>query len=468
MRKRIFVHGGWAFAALAAFGLGSVLSEKGGAKRDGSQAGTPGGQASASGDIAGGKAASQRLVSALGERGQDRIGVGGRTLSERDIHKLGRTVRTATSPVERRLAFTELLEELTAENALLIRENLLGIDTSSKEWRDFHYAWGAIAGSEAVIHGMESPERDMEVTLSGWASADPAAALDWFDSLPPEKRAGNSELQTGMTRGLADTNPTTAFDFVYDMAAAGSNNTIHLLNDVTQRVVRYEGAAAAAAWTESLQPGRLQEHAIDRVADTFVDHDRAAAMRWAENLGQGPGSARAIEEVAEEISKREPDVAIAWLESLPPSDGRTQGYRSSFLRYARRDTSNASIRAAGIADTVERNAALTGVAMAAGNRNEAEAFAFIGLISEPSARVEAVRRSAPQFSRISDPSSAMAWIDQRFPEPADRFYDDGSPGSEVVAVLSRNDSGVSRAAALEWLETLPPAEANSRFIEVQQ
>ncbi len=106
-------------------------------------------------------------------------------LSEREIELLGEKFRSS-NPIERRLAFSELLEGLTAENALLVREQIEHLSDKSPEYREFHYAWGAIGGVDAVLFGADTPGDDMAPTLSGWASTDPLGARAWLETLDME------------------------------------------------------------------------------------------------------------------------------------------------------------------------------------------------------------------------------------------------------------------------------------------
>ena len=51
------------------------------------------------------------------------------------------------------------------------------LPAESAEFREFHFAWGKIAGTVAVLFGADTEMADMSPALAGWASADPAAAL---------------------------------------------------------------------------------------------------------------------------------------------------------------------------------------------------------------------------------------------------------------------------------------------------
>src|SRR5262245_37986304 len=97
-------------------------------------------------------------------------------LTSRSIAELGEDFRSARDPLARREAFAKLLAGLTVENALEVRKQIEHLDSDSAEFRDFHFAWGKIAGGDAVMHGAGTDKRDMGPTMAGWASANPAAA----------------------------------------------------------------------------------------------------------------------------------------------------------------------------------------------------------------------------------------------------------------------------------------------------
>lgn len=74
-------------------------------------------------------------------------------LTKAGITALGEELRTARDPLARREAFAKLLAGLTVDNALEIRAQIDHLTADTPEFRDFHFAWGKIAGQDAVIHG---------------------------------------------------------------------------------------------------------------------------------------------------------------------------------------------------------------------------------------------------------------------------------------------------------------------------
>ena len=189
MNKPTKVHIVWGLVAVLAFLAGYFVLPSG---SDGPPVSIrPGSSDSSSGDKAGissGKADSAAGESATGSKsiGKDevtRMLAEKITLSEADIDELGQTFRKSSDPVAQRLAFSKLIQGLTADNALLIREQIEHKDHRSAEFQEFHYAWGAVAGVDAVIFGVDTKEDDMKPALAGWAGASPQEAMAWIEGL---------------------------------------------------------------------------------------------------------------------------------------------------------------------------------------------------------------------------------------------------------------------------------------------
>ena len=112
---------------------------------------------------------------------------GKKILSDLEIESLGQKLKGSTNPIDKRLAFSQLLQGLTAENALLIRDQIKDFDAGSPEFKEFHYAWGAVGGTDAVMFGVDTVEPDMSPALSGWASSDPQKAIEKLENIKKTK-----------------------------------------------------------------------------------------------------------------------------------------------------------------------------------------------------------------------------------------------------------------------------------------
>ena len=358
VNKTLLIHGAWLIVAISSFVVGALLFPVG------------------HGSSAGGEAPMASVVSTKGEEGlvgtdsvlgspgkavlgpgKGKIGGSVASLSHRDIASLGEELRRATSPIDRRLVFSRLLEGLTAENALAIREQIAHLHHHSAEFREFHYAWGALSGTEAIMFGATTEEDDMSPALAGWASADPSAAIAWFEGLDMEKDAGfdplikdrkipaddlRGHLMRGLVQGLADADPNRASDFVLAMVRAGHRGAEHMMHGVAEAVLRAGAPADAAAWAEQLPAGPGRNIAMHRVADRYVDADPIAAAAWAEKFSHRPESAGVIAEVAANWSHEDLQAALDWLTDLPEGSGQSAGLRRTLHDWAHRNPTEAS------------------------------------------------------------------------------------------------------------------------------
>jgi hypothetical protein len=329
-------------------------------------------------------------------------------LSEQRIAQLGASALKDPNPLKRREAFGELLKGLTAENALLIREQIKQLPQTSSEFKDFHYAWGAVAGGEAVLNGMDTKERDMSVTLAGWAAADASGALAWYKDLAAEGKA-NGELKTGLVHGLADTDPMAAARFVYELGEAGDKSAEGLLSVVTSEMLRMEGAEQSSRWAESLPEGPLRAAAMDNVANRFVAEDPEAAAAWAERFAGEPENARVIEEVGDEWAERDPVAAVSWLETLESGQGKSWAMYSAFGEWVKRDPLAASEHLVAMNDSPERDNAISGFAGRLAYEDPQSAIAWASEISDDAARERTLVRAGQAMLR-RDAEGTREWL----------------------------------------------------------
>jgi hypothetical protein len=119
-----------------------------------------------------------------------------------------------------------------------MREQIVHLDPQSAEFREFHSAWGAVAGAEAAMFGANTPEDDMSPALAGWAGANPGEAMAWFENLNmandsafdyllKERKIGadglRRHLMNGLVQGLTDSDPNTAA-WLADLPEGGGQN----------------------------------------------------------------------------------------------------------------------------------------------------------------------------------------------------------------------------------------------------
>lgn len=366
-------HGAWALVAATTFVIGTKMDWSGGEETD------------RSGDRA--TTLSSR-TSRAGGRGKDRRGAesqrvpegsgahsGSRFSAETPTEELAAAFKSGNL-VERRLAFAAILEKLNAGNALELRELIADMPQDSLEFREFHYAWGSVAGVEAVTHGQDTPKRDMAAALAGWASNDPSAALAYFDTLTPAEQNSAALMKWGAAYGLADADPTMAVDFAVTRAEGGDRDAPRMINIAAAAILRTNDPSEAAEWASAIPEGPLQNAAFRELAGTYARGEPAEAVAWATSLPEGEGRGHAVGTSFHNWANRNAREAADAISNLPAQDrdAATYGYATSIVH---RDPAVGVEWAANIQDQESRNRALVDTGRVFYRRNREEASNWI-------------------------------------------------------------------------------------------
>ncbi|MGE9270090.1 MAG: hypothetical protein ACQKBU_04740, partial [Verrucomicrobiales bacterium] len=314
------------------------------------------------------------------------------------------------SPIARRLAFGKLLESMTVENAGEIREHLLAHGADGREWDDFHYSWGAIAGREALELAAASEEEDLSAVMSGWAAANPAEAMAMLDDLPDGMEGSRVQLAESLIAGLADHDLGMATEMALQLSAEGTVRGDRAIRSVAQEALRLGGAVEAATWAEALEDGPVKGAALDRVAGAYVRDDPEAAADWVSRFAEDDYAASAVAEVGEEWGEEDPTAAIGWLESLPEGSGQTRGFNSVLGEWEDQDPVAASEYLAEMAPSPQRDAAVSGFARGYARQDPEVAVAWASDISDPQLRQQSLTQVGRAYFR-RDPEGARSWLE---------------------------------------------------------
>ena len=345
-------------------------------------------------------------------------------LSDLDIETLGQKLQSSTSPIDRRLAFSQLLEGLTAENALLIRDQIKGFDPNSAEFKEFHYAWGAIGGTEAIMFGVDTVEPDMQPALSGWASSDPQKAIAWFEALDMENDSSfdpllkdrkmkaedlRNHLMGGLVQGLSNTDPNLAIDYVKGIIDSGNRVGYGLMNAPISAMIQSREPLDAAQWASQLEAGPIRDQAMSRTADNCAKKDFEAAKEWAESMGSNDGVERIIDPVTRNWASKDPESALEWVSTLPEGNAQHSGTAAALSQWAGKDPTAASDYLAGMSDSPMRNAAISGFSNRLVWENPQAAMTWASSISgNEQLRNDVMARVGKSWQR-KDPKGAAAW-----------------------------------------------------------
>ena len=330
------------------------------------------------------------------------------SFTSEDISALGKSLRESTDPLAKREAFGRLLAGLTKENALEIQEQIDFLEDSDAMFREFHFAWGKIGGMEAVLHGTETPKSDMGPALAGWASADPAAARAWYDSLPEKgKGANRGQMQEAFVHGLAIADPAKAVDFVLGLSDAKDPRARQMMGIIAEKQIQAGGADSAASWAATLPDGEMRNHANYEIAKAKVRTDPAAAAAWAAPLAGEKGGGAIVYGISSEWSGRDGAATAKWLDTL--SGDQSAAYGPAFAGWAKADPLAASERISSMPPSGNRDNAIGGLIHSYRWEDPVSSIAWANQIQDAKRREFVLALTAEAFVK-KDPAAAAAWL----------------------------------------------------------
>jgi len=362
------------------------------------------------GDVRGGEfeeLQSQASAESSGRKGKDRrsveralgTGVGKRKMSRNEIMEVGKQLRWELNPLRRRAALGRLLEGMNEGNAMLVREQIVHFSEESPEFQDFHFAWGAMSGVDAVQMGADTKEKDMAATMTGWASIDPVGALSWYDTLEEDRRKCR-DVTFGMLKGLASSDLVFATDFALRKLEAEDERAGEMLGVVKEKMLEVETLPRTAAWALELPEGKVRNETLMEVTGEFVKREPEEAAYWAATL-EGEEGARVKKIVAAKWAQEDPIACLEWAQKLPDGPGKSASIGEVVLEWTGQDPDAVYEFLNGMSYTNERDAAVEAFSMRISGDDPHSAIAWAEEIQESEARRSAIIRAGRALMRQS-------------------------------------------------------------------
>jgi hypothetical protein len=250
---------------------------------------------------------------------------------------------------ERQAAWLAMLSNLTADNALEVRELFRKMDKQGRwfipEWDAFWSRWGEVDGPAALEHIKTIGMRNYQPTLAdkvlkGWTAKDPAGARTWLEANT------SSPWYDGALRGYLDGLARTNLDrATQDAIALGNRRDMGRLTEVlTEQALQQRQLGGMLEWWRSLpddsSEGSVRRESIANVYQRLQIANDARAGDWLAELAGTPYRAEnQIGRHAEKIAARDPAEALQWVTSLPPSptDGHYTGIGRTIDALTQRD-----------------------------------------------------------------------------------------------------------------------------------
>ena len=332
------------------------------------------------------------------------------TLDSSSIKRIGQSLREELNPLKRRQIFNEFLQGMTLDNAQEIREQIKNLDQNSSEFRDFHFVWGSMAGAEAVINGTKTSERDLHITMTGWASTSPDQAIAWFNDLGKldNKRLSKDHLKRSIVEGLANTDPDRAIDFIGSLKKSGDKDTHRMVNDVARKATRGMNLEEAGQWAAGLPDEEMRQSSMHSIIPRFAYSDPESASKWAASLDSDISST-ATHKVGEAWAHRDPPASAQWLSSLPESQGASKGLETALHHWAGRDPKAASEHLVSMPDSAQKDRAIRGFVSKVAHEDPQSALIWADSIQDESTRTKALINAGQTFFHRNR-SAATEWL----------------------------------------------------------
>jgi len=320
-------------------------------------------------------------------------------------------------PVARMTALTEMLQNLTPENAAIMVESFDNMPEGfDRGWEKnlLLHAWAKVDGEGAIEYATGNNRRGgwggqmaAYSVLSGWATDDPAGAEDWARAKTDNKDNG---YMVGVIHGVARNNLQAATDLTYDLPYGRNRGRAvdALVNGYFQ-----QGANAAANWARNL-PGedeRLKAGITTRVVGKLAKSDPLASASLAMTLPEGESRQKAIEEVADEWSEEAPARAANWVDDLQDPSLRSEAMTEVVGNWAREDPEATAAWLNSYERTPEMDKPFERFARSIAPENPESAMIWANQIQNDKRREDALGRLANDWLK-RDPEAARAFLGQ--------------------------------------------------------
>ncbi|MGK0185013.1 MAG: hypothetical protein ACI9R3_000787 [Verrucomicrobiales bacterium] len=357
--------------------------------------------------------------------------------------KMGAAVKRVmdeNDPLKKRALFTELLAELTPENAVAaydaIRENSRGRggrggwgNGDGDDTRLLLNAWGRIDGAGAIAELQAREEKrkaeakangedpngrrggrdgggtfDMYSIVNGWATVDSSAASEFVTSIEDDRQRGM--LANGVVQGLLVNGVDDALSFVTNLPADDESRSRHMSTIAGEMME--QGAQAAANWVSSITDDDLKGGAMNRIAESYAREDIEGAVSWITEHAGNDYANRAVGDVAERWAESDPQAVIDWASNLPES-AQAGAFEEALDEWTEKDPVAASEYLAQMPDSAAKNSAIEGFATELADSDGESAVTWAQTITDTDLRDQTIQRVARDWYQ-QDQEAASTWL----------------------------------------------------------
>jgi hypothetical protein len=215
----------------------------------------------------------------------------------------------ATPDTRQRLRLVlEMLQRMDKGNwrdiqEAFLQQTALTGRTHDIEWRLMLHRVGEVAGREAIEAVLADGKNlhRLDALASGWATADPRAAMDWLATLPAEQQA---RLAGAFVVGLANSDPEAALSYIGTRMPEQREG---LMGRVVEGLIQREGFQRAEEMLPGLQartdiPSSIKGAFYWQIADrqirmARIRNDPEAVLAWVDRTPAGLAGPAAMRDI---------------------------------------------------------------------------------------------------------------------------------------------------------------------------
>ena len=244
----------------------------------------------------------------------------------------------SSNPVERTLAFAELLQNRDAESiqaAVDAYNKMPGGPGRFSELRMLAFSWAQSDPAAAMAWTRELGGFEQRIgsgaVMDSWSRSDPQGAIAWAKE---NFEGEDNPYFIGIVSGMSETDMVGATDLMTSMPygrSRGRAASILLERSWT------EGENVAMSWAENLPDGSLKNYAYGEIGKKIAREDLGRAVEWVDGMEESEVKTQVGEDVAERWAREDPAKAAEWVARMPEGETRSESMEEVVSQWARKD-----------------------------------------------------------------------------------------------------------------------------------
>ncbi len=193
--------------------------------------------------------------------------------------------------------------------------------------------------------------------LTKWVASNPDAAIAWAteNGKAADQTENGNYYMVGLLGALAKTDLDRAATLAQSMNRSRARGDA--MDRVLDQYLTQRSPEATQAWAASLGASPFKDGVQSRLAGRLADKDAPAAAAWASTLPDSENKPKVLSEVVQRWSREQPNEAGAWLNQFPASPATDEPREAFAMQVQKSDPEAAIAWAATITDAERRERA---------------------------------------------------------------------------------------------------------------